>query len=103
MPVFQERDRQSVGRGWHLLRHTFATWLARNVTDVALTQKILGHENVNTTLRHYVHTDDWELAGATANLRPKRHAQRTAPSDPAVPTIPVTEPKIIKFPRKYVG
>lgn len=87
----------------HNLRRTFATWLARNVTDVALTQKILGHEDVNTTLRHYVHTADWELAGATANLRPMRHAQRTAPSDPVAPAIPVTEPKIIKFPRKYVG
>lgn len=92
----------------HNLRHTFATWLARNVSDVALAQKILGHEDVNTTLKHYVHTEDWELIGATANLRPKR--PRTSP---AAPPAPVTaqvaaeperqEPRIIKFPRRQVS
>ena len=54
----------------HNLRHTFATWLARAASDVAIVQKILGHENVNTTLKYYVHTSDSELAGATATLRP---------------------------------
>jgi site-specific recombinase XerD len=88
----------------HNLRHTFATWLARSVTGVALAQKILGHEDVNTTLRHYVHTDDWELAGATANLRSRRHAQPAIPPQPAaVETPPDDEPVIIKFPLKYVG
>lgn len=81
----------------HNLRHTFATWLARSVGDVSLAQKILGHENVNTTLKHYVHTGDWELAGATDQLCPKRRADRkAAPEQPAMPMI-------IKFPRKYVG
>ncbi|MBU0719300.1 MAG: site-specific integrase, partial [Planctomycetes bacterium] len=81
----------------HNLRHTFATWLVRTVADVSLAQKILGHEDVNTTLRYYVHTSNWELAGATDNLRPKRRVQRSVPPEsPAAP-------KIIKFPRKYVG
>jgi site-specific recombinase XerD len=84
----------------HNLRHTFATWLARSVADVALTQKILGHEDVNTTLRHYVHTEDWELAGATANLRPHRPTRSAALSKPEPAA---EEPMIIKFPRKYAG
>jgi site-specific recombinase XerD len=57
----------------HNLRHTFATWLVRSVLDVSLVQKILGHENVNTTLKYYVHTADHELAGATASLRGRRN------------------------------
>jgi len=81
----------------HNLRHTFATWLVRTVADVSLAQKILGHEDVNTTLRYYVHTGDWELAGATDNLRPKRRPQPSAPPEP--PAVP----RIIKFPSKYVG
>lgn len=82
----------------HNLRHTFATWLARTVADVSLAQKILGHENVNTTLRHYVHTGDWELAGATDHLRPRRRgAQKPQPDSP--PAVPM----VIKFPRKYAG
>ncbi len=59
----------------HNLRHTFATWLARSVTDVSLVQKILGHENVNTTLKYYVHTGDHELAGATSSLRARRRTE----------------------------
>ncbi len=55
----------------HNLRHTFATWLARSTSNVSLVQKILGHEDVNTTFRYYVHTADYELAGATASLRGK--------------------------------
>ncbi len=55
----------------HNLRHTFATWLVKAVFDVSVAQKILGHENVNTTLKYYVHTGDHELAGATACLKPR--------------------------------
>jgi hypothetical protein len=71
---------------------------------VALAQKILGHEDVNTTLRHYVHTEDWELAGATANLRSRRPTNRrsAALSNRREPALD-EEPMIIKFPRKYAG
>jgi len=56
----------------HNLRHTFATWLARSTSNIALVQKVLGHESVHTTFRYYVHTGDGELAGATENLRGRR-------------------------------
>ena len=68
----------------HNLRHTFATWLARSTSNVSLVQKILGHEDVNTTFRYYVHTGDYELAGATASLsgKPKETgAQRSRGPD----------------------
>ena len=81
----------------HNLRHTFATWLVRRVSDVSLAQKILGHEDVNTTLRYYVHTSDWELAGATDNLRPTPRGERRESTKVA------ELPKIIRFPRKFVG
>jgi site-specific recombinase XerD len=81
----------------HNLRHTFATWLVRTVADVSLAQKILGHENVNTTLRYYVHTGEWELAGATHNLRRKRcNEPKPAPEESWTP-------RNIKFPRQQVG
>ncbi len=59
----------------HNLRHTFATWMARSTSNVSLVQKVLGHEDVNTTLRYYVHTCDYELADATANLRGRREME----------------------------
>jgi site-specific recombinase XerD len=85
----------------HNLRHTFATWLARTVADVSLAQKILGHENVNTTLRYYVHTEDWELAGATDRLRPRQRMNARPERAPAAP--PAAMPMIIKFPQKSVS
>jgi len=81
----------------HNLRHTFATWMARSSSDVSLAQKILGHEDVNTTLKYYVHTGDHELAGATANLRPNRAAAQRPQPQPDPPL------KIIRFPGKQVG
>jgi site-specific recombinase XerD len=81
----------------HNLRHTFATWLARSVSNVALAQKILGHEDVNTTLRYYVHTGDYELAGATAGLRSRRDTQRLTATPPA------DDLKLIPFPQRHVG
>ncbi|KIR01685.1 hypothetical protein P261_00499 [Lachnospiraceae bacterium TWA4] len=38
----------------HVFRHTFATRLAENVTDVKVVQSILGHADVQTTLNIYV-------------------------------------------------
>lgn len=82
----------------HNLRHTFATWLVRAGCPVAVAQKILGHENVNTTLKYYVHTEDHELHNATANLRGRRERTQTAPP-------PAAEPMagIIPFPSHLVS
>ena len=38
---------------------------------ISLVHNLLGHEDVNTTFRYYVHTGDYELAGATTSLRGK--------------------------------
>lgn len=42
----------------HILRHTFATNLLINGAGIAYIQKLLGHSDINTTIRHYAHLDD---------------------------------------------
>lgn len=43
-------------RGFHSLRHTFATRAIESGMDVKSLSKILGHKNSNVTLNRYVHT-----------------------------------------------
>ncbi len=81
----------------HNLRHSFATWLARSTSNISLVQKILGHEDVNTTLRYYVHTSDYELAGATGNLRGRRDGREVAAAQENHGF------KVIPFPQRHVG
>lgn len=52
----------------HTLRHTFATDLYRETTNLRLTQKALGHANVATT-QIYTHIVDEELEGALKSFR----------------------------------
>lgn len=80
----------------HNLRHTFATWLVRAGIDVSVVQKILGHENVNTTLKYYVHTGDNDVARATRNL----HGRRTEESQERTAT--ERDYRVIPFPRREV-
>ena len=47
----------------HTLRHSFATDLYRETTNIRLTQKALGHSNLATT-QIYTHIVDEELEGA---------------------------------------
>lgn len=40
---------------FHCLRHTFATRLAQSGVDIYTVSKLLGHEDVSTTAKHYAH------------------------------------------------
>ena len=44
----------------HCLRHSFATHLIDKGTDVTMVQKLLGHNDLRTTLR-YLHTTNRDL------------------------------------------
>jgi site-specific recombinase XerD len=52
----------------HTLRHSFATDLYRQTTNIRLTQKALGHANLATT-QIYTHIVDEELEGALRSFR----------------------------------
>jgi len=52
----------------HTLRHTFATDLYRETTNLRITQKALGHANIATT-QIYTHIVDEELEGALKSFR----------------------------------
>jgi site-specific recombinase XerD len=55
----------------HMLRHTFATDLYRQTTNIRLTQKALGHSNLATT-QIYTHIVDEELEEALKSFRGER-------------------------------
>jgi integrase/recombinase XerD len=52
----------------HTLRHSFATDLYRQTTNIRLTQKALGHAHLSTT-EVYTHIVDEELEGALKSFR----------------------------------
>jgi len=52
----------------HTLRHSFATDLYRETTNIRLTQKALGHSNLTTT-QIYTHIVDEQLEEALKTFR----------------------------------
>ncbi len=53
--------------GIHSLRHSFATHLIENGTDISIVQKLLGHNDIKTTLR-YLHVSKKEMAKVESPL-----------------------------------
>ena len=51
----------------HALRHSFATHLLDKGTDISIIQKLLGHQDIKTTLR-YIHTTNKDLLKVVSPL-----------------------------------
>ncbi|WP_369681642.1 tyrosine-type recombinase/integrase [Ferruginibacter sp. HRS2-29] len=51
----------------HALRHSFATHLLNNGTDIILVMKLLGHNDIKTTLR-YLHVTNRDLLNIVSPL-----------------------------------
>ena len=54
--------------GWHVLRHTHATWLSESGATIRAAQDILGQSDVETTLRVYTHSVLDSKRRAVANV-----------------------------------
>lgn len=54
--------------GWHVLRHTYASWLAATGTPVPAIQQLLGHSTIEMTMR-YAHLAPSALRDAAAALQ----------------------------------
>ena len=52
----------------HALRHTFATELIRQGTDIKVVSELLGHSDVSTTIRIYYHTIEAQRHAAMEKL-----------------------------------
>lgn len=56
------------GITWHTLRHTFASRLLRNGSDIVTVKELLGHSTVVVTMR-YAHTNDEAKSRAVKALK----------------------------------
>jgi integrase/recombinase XerD len=64
----RDAEIEEVGRvSPHTLRHTFATQLYRETSNIRMVQKALGHSDLSTTMV-YTHVVDEELEGAMKRL-----------------------------------
>jgi len=52
---------------WHVFRHTFASRLTRSGVDIVTVKELLGHANINVTMR-YAHSNDEAKRRAVARL-----------------------------------
>lgn len=52
MPVFGDLRTSATGNGWHLLRHTFASWAAMAGVDIRVIKEWMGHKSIQTTMRY---------------------------------------------------
>jgi len=50
--------------GFHVLRHTYATWFVQNDGPIALLQRLLGHSTVGLTMRYCHVSRDYLMSGA---------------------------------------
>jgi len=65
---YKRKDRKSFSKelkdvtlpytNFHTLRHTAATWILRKTNNLRITKEILGHSNINTTLKYAHILDD---------------------------------------------
>lgn len=71
--------------GWHVLRHTFASTLARRGAPLQAIKDLLGHQTITMTLR-YAHLMPSSLANVVALLEPTPvghgNGRATGPSKP---------------------
>lgn len=66
---------------WHDLRHTAATWMVDADIPLDVVQKILGHENIETTQRYAHRSDDakrraLEVLGHTYGTKTRHEARK---------------------------
>jgi integrase len=65
--------------GWHKLRHTFASELARRGVPLNAVQTLLGHSSITTTMR-YAHVAPSTLRSAIDLLNPSRGGRQWQPA-----------------------
>lgn len=61
------RDKDLPYINFHTLRHTAATWILKKTNNLRITKEILGHSNINTTLK-YAHVLDDEKRNALTSV-----------------------------------
>lgn len=75
--------KQPTGRAFHVFRHTFASYVLRTLSDIiplVSLSRILGHSNVETTLRiyqHHVPDDNDRILSALADLKKQQDRDQT--------------------------
>ena len=55
---------------WHVhtLRHSYATYLLQEGVDMTVVQQVLGHSDIKTTVRTYIHLNDKDRLRAIDNV-----------------------------------